>query len=203
MRASGRVRVDCLRWCQRKTNCSMQNTFRLTCSIMETDAEGKIVSLKLFLAVNCFTTDSRPRLKCVVCCFHRSTKAEGVIMDLFTIYHRILFVCTGRLLWAKLRPRQKRCPDAAGPTIASSLSCSTCSFAKPVSTRSLAWRGRENNLEKAAEEIWTFSVFFHCTTSQCICLKWDCLVPSMLMIPMLNASWPAQFRVVSFEYLVY
>ena len=60
---------------------------------------------------------------------------------------------------------------AGGPTIARSLSCAR-SFAMSVSARSLVWRERESQLEKAAEEICSsglplFVFSLHCKTVAC------------------------------------
>ena len=60
--------------------------------------------------------------------------------------------------------------------------------------------GIDQSWRSGLEDIWTPSVFFFfffffcCSASRSTCLKWDCLVSSMVsMIPMVNASWPWQF----------
>ena len=72
---------------------------------------------------------------------------------------------------------------------------------------------RETNLYKAAwrrSGVWAsfffffFFFFFCCTVSWPTCLKWDCLVSSMVsMISKVNAPWPWQFRISSLKYPVY
>ena len=140
---------------EKKTDCSTQTT------VLWRLMEKVNLLVKVVLgSTSLFTVNHGPAgLDCLVCRFYWSTgAAEGPIMvDSGTclrgkIPKKVFFLFVIAFGGPNICIDLDREEGAGGPTIARSLSCAR-SFAMSVSARSLVWRERESQLEKAAEEI--------------------------------------------------